>query len=48
MGGRDPGEQSNQSPVGEPLVLLLFAAVAAAVVAWRQRKPTPALPKGKE
>ena len=48
MDGHDPGEQSNQSPVGEPLVLLLFAAVAAAVVAWRQRKPTPALPKGKE
>ena len=38
MGGRDPGEQSNQSPVGEPFVLLLFAAVAAAVVAWRQQR----------
>lgn len=34
----DPGEQSNQSPVGEPFVLLLFAAVAAVVVAWRQRR----------
>ena len=38
MGGRDPGEQSDQSPVGEPFVLLLFAAVAAVVVAWRQRR----------
>ena len=37
-GGRDPGEQSDQSPVGEPFVLLLFAAVAAVVVAWRQRR----------
>ena len=37
-----------ETPVGEPFVLLLFAAVAVAVVAWRQRKPTPALPKGEE
>ena len=43
----DPGNQGG-SPVGEPFVLLLFAAVAAVVVAWRQRKPTPSLPKGKE
>ena len=49
MDGHDPGGPgSSNSPVGEPFVLLLFAAVAAAVVAWRQRKPTPALPKGKE
>ena len=34
----DPGNQGG-SPVGEPFVLLLFAAVAAVVVAWRQRKP---------
>lgn len=26
------------SPIGEPLVLLLFAAVAAAIVAWRQKR----------
>ncbi len=26
------------SPVGEPLVLLLFAAVTAAIVAWRQKR----------
>ena len=38
MGGRDPGDQSSQSPIGEPWILLLFAAVAAAVVAWRQRR----------
>ena len=44
--GRPDTGQSKDSPVGEPFVLLLFAAVA--VVAWRQRKPTPALPKGKE
>ena len=36
----DPGEEQTGegSPVGEPFVLLLFAAVAAAVVAWRQRR----------
>lgn len=34
----DPGNQSNQSPVGEAWVMLLFAAVAAAVVFVRQRK----------
>lgn len=32
------GEQSNQSPVGEPWVMLLFAAVAAVVIAVRRRK----------
>ena len=46
----DPDEENRAegSPIGEPFVLLLFAAVAVAVVAWRQRKPTPALPKGEE
>lgn len=34
----NPGNTSNQSPIGEPWILLLFAAVAAAVVAWRQRR----------
>lgn len=47
MGGHDPGEQGG-SPVGEPLVLLLFAAVAAAVVAWRQKRRAQALSEGKE
>lgn len=32
------GDQSNQSPVGEPWVMLLFAAVAAIVIAVRRRK----------
>ena len=36
----DPGEEQTGegSPVGEPFVLLLFAAVAAVVVAWRQKR----------
>ena len=34
----DPGNQSELSPVGEAWVMLLFAAVAAAVVFVRQRK----------
>ena len=34
----DPGDRSEQSPVGEPFVLLLFAAVAAVVVAWRRAR----------
>ena len=36
----DPDEENRGqgSPVGEPFVLLLFAAVAAAVVAWRQKR----------
>ena len=35
-----PGEanQSTESPVGEPYILLIFAAVAAAVVYIKQRK----------
>ena len=49
MGGHDPGGlASPNSPVGEPFVLLLFAAVTAMVIAWRKKEPTPALPKGKE
>lgn len=32
------GERSDQSPVGEPWVMLLFAAVAAIVMAVRRRK----------
>lgn len=43
----NPGYGPTGSPVGEPFVLLLFAAVAAVVVAWRQKKPIPA-PEGKE
>ena len=49
MDGHDPGGPgSSNSPVGEPFVLLLFAAVAVVVVAIRKKEPTPALPKGKE
>ena len=46
----DPGEEQTGegSPVGESWILLLFAAVAAVVVAIRKKEPTPALPKGKE
>ena len=36
--GRPDSGQSSESPVGEPLVLLLFAAVAAIFVARRQRQ----------
>ena len=36
----DPGKDQTHpgSPVGAPWILLLFAAVAAAVVAWRQKR----------
>lgn len=34
----DPGHRDPNSPIGEPLVLLLFAAVAALFVARRQRQ----------
>lgn len=46
----DPGQKDTveSQPLGEPWILLLFAAVAAVAVAWRQKRPTPALPKGKE
>lgn len=37
-GGTDPGEQSEESPVGEPWILLLFAAAFGGVVAWRKKK----------
>ena len=40
--GRPDAGQSGESPVGEPFVLLLFAAVAAMVIAWRKKEPTPA------
>lgn len=33
----DPGDQSDEYPVGEPWILLLFAAAAAATVAIRRR-----------
>ena len=36
----NPGDQSEQSPIGEPWIMLLFAAAAAVTVAWRKRKVT--------
>ena len=36
--GRPDTGQSKDSPVGEPLVLLLLTAVAAVFVAWRQKR----------
>ena len=38
MDGKEPGDQSDQYPVGEAWVMLLFAAVAALVVFVRQRR----------
>ena len=37
-GGGDAGDQEQSYPVGDPWVMLLFAAVAALVVFVRQRK----------
>lgn len=36
----NPGNTSNQSPIGEPWIMLLFAAAAAVTVTWRKRKVT--------
>ena len=36
-GGTDPGEQSDQSPVGEPWIMLLFALLAGGVIAFRRK-----------
>lgn len=38
-GMKDPGDsQSGESPIGEPLVMLLFAAAAGVVIAIRRRR----------
>ena len=37
-GGTDPGEQSDKSPIGEPLALLAFAALFAGAIALRRAK----------
>ena len=40
---------ANQFPVGEPWVMLAFAALAAGVIAYKRKKePTLSLPEGKE
>ena len=36
----NPGDQSKQSPIGEPWIMLFFAAAAAVTVTWRKRKVT--------
>jgi hypothetical protein len=36
----NPGNTSGESPIGEPWIMLLFAAAAAVTVAWRKRKVT--------
>lgn len=38
----DPGVQSGESPIGEPWVMLLFAAALAATTAIRLRRRQPA------
>ena len=38
----DPGVQSNEYPIGEPWVMLLFAAALAATTAIRLRRRQPA------
>ena len=38
----DPGEQSDEYPIGEPWILLLFAAALAATTAIRLRRRQPA------
>ena len=55
-GGGGMGDNENDdpnrdpySPVGEPWVMLAFAALAAGVIAYKRKKePTLSLPKGKE
>ena len=37
-GGTDPGQQSEQSPVGEPWILLLFAAAFGGYIVWKKKK----------
>lgn len=39
-GGTDPGNQSTQSPVGEPWILLLFAAAFGGYIVWKKKKAT--------
>ena len=36
----DPGDQSDEFPIGEPWILLLFAAATAATIALRNRRST--------
>ena len=36
-GGTDPGEQSDESPIGEPWIMVVFALLAAGVITRRSR-----------
>ena len=47
--GPDTRPDENDFPVGEPWVMLAFAALAASAIAYKRKKePTLSLPKGKE
>ena len=47
--GPDTRPDENDFPVGEPWVMLAFAALAAGVIAYKRKKePTLSLPEGKE
>ena len=35
----DPGNQSNEYPIGEPWILAVFAALMAGVIALRKKRP---------
>ena len=37
-GGGDPGSQSPNSPIGEPWIMLAFAAMAAIAIALRKKQ----------
>ena len=36
-GGTDPGEQSENSPIGEPWIMVLFAVFAVGIIAYKRR-----------
>ena len=36
-GGTDPGEQSDQSPIGEPWIMVLFAVFAVGIIAYKRK-----------
>lgn len=36
-GGTDPGEQSDEFPVGDPWILAVLAVAFAGLIAWRKR-----------
>ena len=36
-GGTDPGQQSEEYPIGEPWIMVLFALAACGVIAYRRK-----------